>query len=80
VLLDNLPPDAAIWRDEPPAFNRQDEFWAVVVEEMGRLWAMSHNLPQHKAERVIRDIRPKPPPRVLSKPQEIAAFLSSRFS
>lgn len=83
MLLDNLPPEAAVWRaDSPFQVTDPASLLAVLVERTdlwGRIAAFHTGAPLKgfKPKRLPEpiELRPKPKPRVLTDPGEISAAL-----
>lgn len=80
MLLDGLPAEAAVWRDDPAVFRRQDELLAVVIEEIGRHLQVTAQLTGVKASALPKrtDVRPRKPRQLTTDRAAIQRFFARR--
>jgi hypothetical protein len=66
VLVEGLPANAAVWREDPAVFERQDELLAVLIEEIGR-WGRINLSAMGAKEADLPDVRNVRPVEVREK-------------
>lgn len=75
-----MPAEAAVWRDDPAVFRRQDELLAVVIDEIGRHMQITAQLAGVKTSRLPKrvDIRPAKPTQLTTDRAAIRRFFAGR--